>query len=159
MESYAEMRQRHQEEFNALPVHYAFGQQQINEEMGKLGLCNGKDGRPTKKDLEQIIPIGAGGFMRKEDYHLFTEQNVRHCKEFNKAIVADETGEGFCYEMFLTELNNHEYGYTGDIGPAIAACGCSIQEINENDNLGHGLAKAVKEIIEWREKMEESGEW
>ena len=89
---YQELRQRQQKEFDALPLGFAFGDKQA--------------------DLDKIYSIGYGGYIQKKDAPLLHETRKRHDKELEDAIAADETGEGFVFEMFLYELDNHEYGYT-----------------------------------------------
>ena len=55
-----------------------------------------------------------GGYVQKKDADLLHQTTERHNKEMEAAIAEDKTGEGFIYEMFLYELDNHEYGYTRD---------------------------------------------
>ena len=105
---YQELRNRQQEEVNAFPMFFAFDQRQFAEGMRRLGL------RPS--DMNQVYAIaGTGGFYRKSDAPKLHEMFARHRKELEEAIAADKAGDNFIYEMFLTELSNHEYGYTGDV--------------------------------------------
>ena len=105
---YQELRDRQQEEVNAFPMFFAFDQRQFAEGMRRLGL------RPS--DMNQVYAIaGTGGFYRKSDAPKLHEMFARHRKELDEAIAADKAGDNFIYEMFLTELSNHEYGYTGDV--------------------------------------------
>ena len=46
--------------------------------------------------------------------------------------------------MFKYELDNHEYGYTGDAEDTIEALGLTWDEINSNENLLNGFKKACK---------------
>ena len=48
--------------------------------------------------------------------------------------------------MFLTELCNHEYSYTGDISETLDALNITAEEVNASAALQNGLKKAVKEI-------------
>jgi hypothetical protein len=101
---YQELRDRQQEEVNAFPMFFAFDQRQFAEGMRRLGL------RPS--DMNQVYAIaGTGGFYRKSDAPKLHEMFARHRKELEEAIAADKAGDNFIYEMFLTELSNHEYGY------------------------------------------------
>ena len=70
----------------------------------------------------------------------------RHRRELLDAIEADSTGEGFIYDMFYTELANHEYSYTMDLGEGIAACGLTVEQINADPALIRGLKKAADEL-------------
>ena len=56
MNRYAEMRKRQQEEVNALPIGFAFGNRQFEEMMRGWGL-------DPEKDLDKIYRLGnTGGF-------------------------------------------------------------------------------------------------
>ena len=55
-------------------------------------------------------------------------------------------GTGYIYQMFLYELANHEYGYTGDVTDTLDALGLTEDEIANSKPLLHGLNKAIKEI-------------
>lgn len=138
---YQELRERQQKEFDALPLGFAFGDKQFEEMMKGWGLDAKKD-----EDLAKIYSIGYGGYIQKKDSTLLHEIRERHDKEMEDAIVADETGEGFIFEMFLYELDNHEYGYTGDPEGALDALGYTADEVLENQKLKRGLEKAVQFI-------------
>lgn len=49
--------------------------------------------------------------------------------------------------MFYTELANHEYCITYDLTDTIYALGLSVDEINADKRLLHGLNKAVKQYL------------
>ena len=100
MNKYAELRQRQQEEFNALPLGFAFSRKQFDEMMQEWGL-------DPEKDLDKLLRIPGGGYVQKKDADLLHQTTERHSAEMAAAIAEDETGEGFIYEMFLYELDNH----------------------------------------------------
>ncbi len=140
MNKYAELRQRQQEEFNSLPLGFAFGQKQFDDMMQGWGL-------DPDKDTDKIYKLSdTGGFYKKTDAPLIRETFARHEKEMEEAIAEDKTGEGFIYEMFLCELDNHEYGYTGDIGDTLDALGYTAKEVLGNPRLKCGIKKAIIEI-------------
>lgn len=140
MNRYVELRHRQQEEFNALPLGFAFSNKQFDEMMRNLGL-------DPEKDVDKIYSIGAGGFVQKKDAELLHETHKRLDEEMAAAIAADETGEGFIYEMFLYELDNHEYGYTGELEETLDALGYTVEDINADKRLLRGLNRAAKEIM------------
>lgn len=140
MNRYAELRHRQQEEFNALPLGFAFSNKQFDEMMRNWGL-------DPEKDVDKIYSIGAGGFVQKKDAELLHETHKRLDEEMAAAIAADETGEGFIYEMFLYELDNHEYGYTGELEETLDALGYTVEDINADKRLLRGLNRAAKEIM------------
>ena len=142
MNAYAEMKKKHQQEVNDFPMFFAFSDKQFAEGMKSLGL--------EPEDTDKIYSLrGTGGFYRKSDSQKLHDMFARHEQERKDAIAADQTGEGFIYEMFDYELANHEYGYTRDISDAIRALGLSVDEINSNPKMLHGLKKARKEQEEW----------
>ena len=57
MNSYVEMKERHQKEVNEFPMKFAFSDEQFKKAMEELGL--------TEKDVDKVIGIGAGGFIKK----------------------------------------------------------------------------------------------
>ena len=138
MNRYAELKQRQQEEFNAFPMQFAFSQKQFAEGMVALGL------KPT--DTDKIYKAYGGGFYRREDAPRFKEMMERFDRELEEAIAADDTGDGFIYEMFLYELDNHEYSYTMDTEETLDALGYTAKEILGNPRLKRGIEKAVTEI-------------
>lgn len=139
MNAWEQLREKQQEEVNAFPIHYAFGIDQINRKIAELHL-------DPEHYQEQICGIGAGGFVLKEDYPALLAMFQRHQKEREEAIAADPTGDGFIYDMFLTELVNHEYGYTRAFGDTLEYLGFSMADIEADPRLTHGLVAAVKKI-------------
>ena len=84
MESYQEIRKRHQEEFDLLPIFFAYGNKQFKEGMQSFNL--------TMADVGLISTIGSGGYIRKTDSGLINDLMTAHDKEFDAAIDADKTG-------------------------------------------------------------------
>ena len=141
MNRYAEMRSRQQEEFNALPLGFAFSQKQFDEMMREWGL-------DPEKDLDKIYRIPGNGYVQKKDADLLRQTRKRHDTEMAAAIAEDKTGEGFIYEMFLYELNNHEYGYTGDMSDTLDDLGYTAAEVVADERLNRGIRLAHQKIIE-----------
>lgn len=112
---YQEMRNRQQAEVNAFPMFFAFNKQQFAEGMRKLGL--------SPSDTRQVCSIFGGGYCRKSDVAKLNEMFTLHRKELEDAIAGDKTGQGFICDMFLQELENHEYSYTGDVQETLDALG------------------------------------
>ena len=141
MNRYAEMRQRQQQEVNALPIGFAFSNRQFEEMMRGWGL-------DPEKDLDKIYKLGStGGFYQKTDAQLIRNTFNRHEEELQTAIKEDKTGNGFIYEMFLNELADHEYGYTGEYEDTLDAMGYTREEVQADKRLLHGLEKAAQKIM------------
>jgi len=141
MNKWKELKNKHQAEVNAFPIHFAFGQEQIDRKIKELGLS-----KDPKKRASQIVPIGAGGFVLKKDFQPLKEMFSRHAAERKAAIDADETGLGFIYDMFLYELKNHEYGYTGDETDTLEALDYTYEQVQKDPRLKAGLAAAIARI-------------
>lgn len=140
MNGYAELRDRQQQEFNKLPLGFAFSDKQFNDMMKGWGL-------DPEKDLDKIYRIPGGGFVQKKDHAHMHEVMDKHDREMQEAIAEDKTGDGFIYQMFLCELSNHEYGYTGEYDETLEAVGFTLEQVQADERLRHGLEKAAKKIM------------
>ena len=83
----------------------------------------------TPSDIDKILSIGSGVYIRKTDSAAFTEMMARHAAEHQQAIDGDITGDGYIYQMFAYELANHEYGYTYDLDDTLEAAGVTLEEV------------------------------
>lgn len=144
---YEKLKEKHSKEFNKFPIKFVFSESQFKEAMKDLGL--------TEKDTDKITGIGiGGGFIRKSDVQAFNEMNKRHRQEEKDAIKNDLTGEGYIKDMFEYELANHEYGYTNNIDDTLIALGLTIDNINNDERLKHGLDLALNRYREYEEEEE-----
>lgn len=139
MNEYKKLKNRHQEEYNALPKFFAFSEEDFEKGMLALGL------QPI--DINKIYQTQTGMFFRKEDETLFTETIQRFHDELQKAISEDETGDNFIYQMFYTELINHEYAFTEDPEDALTALNLTWEKVQADPRLKHGFEKASKKIL------------
>ena len=77
METYQELKARHEKEVNALPLGFAFSEEQFEEMKLKLGV----------KENSELYRLGnTGGFYRKVDSELIHGTFKRHAEERRKAI-------------------------------------------------------------------------
>jgi len=139
MNKYVELKNRHQKEVNELPIKFAFGIDQAAKVMKEFGL--------TTNDTDKVLRINGGGLYLKTDSKLVSDTFQRHIEEFNESIRNDIKGDGFVKDMFLYELRNHEYGYTGEIGETIISLGFDYDEIASNKKMMNGLTLA-REVID-----------
>lgn len=153
MESYKELRARQQQEVNDFPLGFAFGNKQFEEMMERWGLDAKKD-----SDLAQVASLFGGAYILKKDVPAYKDMCRRHHEELAAAIEADETGEGFIYQMFLQELNAHEFGYTGDTSDALESLGYTAEQVVGDPKLKRGIEKAVTEIYRFEEEREKQQE-
>ncbi|MBR1620271.1 hypothetical protein IJ674_10330 [bacterium] len=143
-ETYQEMKNRHQKEYNDYTkncVFFAFSNKQFDEGMQKLGL------KPDETD--KIYSIGHGGFILRTKSKEHNELFLRFAKEKQQAIDNDKDGTGFIRQMFEYEMNNHEYGYTRDITDTLDAVGYTAEEIATDEKLLNGFKIARKTVIDW----------
>ena len=139
MNQYADLKQRQQQEFSAFPMQFAFSDQQFAEGMAALGL------EPT--DTDKIYKAPGGGFYRREDGPRLYDMMGRFDRELQEAIAGDQIGDGFIFEMFLYELGNHEYDVTMELNETLDALGYTMEDIQADPRLCHGLERARLEIL------------
>lgn len=135
MNKYIEMRKRHQEELEAFPSFFAFSHERFNEGMVSLGL--------DPKDTDKIICGPAGMYFRKSDKQRLFDMMDGFAADMKNAIAEDKTGDGFIYDMFRFELENHEFGYTEDLSTTLDALKYTLSDIKADKRLLHGMQKAL----------------
>lgn len=135
MESYRQMKERQQKEFNAFPLAFAFNEDQFEQGMNRLGL--------DVSETDKVIGIGAGGFMRKSDESAFDAILERFDKETHDAFMNNDSA--WAEKAFYWELANHEYCITLDTEPALTACGMTLDEVKAVPHLWKALRRAMNE--------------
>ena len=131
MSKYTDLKSKHQKEVDAFPLGFAFNDTQFNEMMARWGL------KPT--DVREILSIGYGGYVRKDDAKAMNEMFARHEAEL-KAAMQDPD---FAFEAFDYELGNHEYCYTYELDDTLDALGLTIDEINSDPIMADALKRAI----------------
>lgn len=119
MESkYLQHQKSFNDEFSKLPVFWAFGNDQFNEGVKKLGLA--------ENDFDKICRIQGGGFLLKSAKQDYIEFFQKRDKELNE-ILSDENEmiEAIAYEMM-----NREYFYSYDKDDIFDALGIEQNEKN-----------------------------
>lgn len=143
--TYEEWKDTKQKEFDALPLFFAFNDQQFKEAMEERGL--------TENDTDKIYKLGYGGFYLRTD-----AQKIR-----DFILKPDELPElmkdhDFAVSAFLYEMKNHEYAinrYQRDFD----VCSCFTEhepEFKDNKDYKDYLQEAGHE--EWIELYEEARE-
>ena len=136
---YDEIKEKHQQIVNDFPFMFAFSNEQFKSGMEKFGL--------KETDTDKIISIGGGGFIRKTDLNAYNEMWDKIRKEQNELIEADKTGDGYIKDMFVSELENHEYGYTYELDDTLDALELTYEKVMSTPNLKHGLELSRKEVL------------
>lgn len=143
MNAYKMMKERHQQEFNAFPMFFAFSEKQFEEGMKKLGL--------NPSDTDKIYSFGStGGYFRKSDAPALHKMFERHRQEMKKAMEEDDN---FLFDMFYYELGNHEYIITCSVEDTLDALGLTADEVNSDPRLLKALNEACKAQREWYAKQ------
>ena len=137
MNLYEELRCKQRREVESLPLAFAFGQKQFQDMLRNWNL--------TEDDCDQVLSLGAGAYIQRKDEEKLRVFD-RHQSELREAIAA-ENGSEFACDMFQYELQNHEYGYTGDISDTLDALGFTLKQVMESCALLTGLNKASRKII------------
>ena len=140
MSKYLELKNNNQKRFNDFSKKYiywifAFGSKEFENKLKEHNL--------TKND---IISIGAGGFIKKEHKELYLqEMNRLNENDAFKQIKHDDLE---VKKAFIYELANHEYCITGYLGDALDALGTTEEEIKKDPRLKKILKEAVNEYLE-----------
>lgn len=116
MNKYREYKKLWEKEINAFPMMFAFSKKQFAEGLQKLAVS-----------VEEVISIGAGGFIRLSDKEAF-ETLVDSLDEKLKTSLEDDE---FVFQMFEYELGNHEYCISGNNEEVLRACGLGIESLND----------------------------
>lgn len=151
IETYAQMSARHQQEFNSFAenrVHYAFGREQINALLEKLGAKSVEDLRG------KYVSIPGGGIISVEDYPKLLLLFKRQGEERKKMRTVGKR----LYEMFYSAMANLEYIITGDDGEILEYCGISVEEFNSDKRYGKAWNKAYNEYMAQYERKGEEEE-
>ena len=145
METYQELKARHEKEMNALPLGFAFSGEQFEEMKLKLGV---------KENCELYRLGNTGGFCRRADSELIHGTFKRHAEERRNAIFA-KTGINADYvqDMFYYEMCNHEFGINWD-GKAevLSACDLTEKQLDSIPELKQAWKAAKKKYYAAAEK-------
>ena len=137
---YDEIKEKHQKIVDDFPMKFAFSDEQFNQSMKELGL------KPN--DTDKVVSIGGGGFIRKTDVKKYYDMWEELRKEHNDLIKADKTGDGYIKDMFVSELENHEYSYNHELDETLNALELTREQIFNSPALSHGLELAKKEVLQ-----------
>lgn len=139
---YEELKAKHQEEINKLPVYFAFGNEQLQERADELGFESIDD------MINNVVGIGAGGFCKKEDYQNITNTFKKHNEELKENLKNDE----FLQSAFEYELANYEYIITYDISDTLRSLGITLKEYQENERYQNIMKVAISNYKKEMEK-------
>lgn len=132
---YIELKKRQQQRMSDFLDQYAFfafNNDQLEKGLQKLGA--------TKED---IVSIGAGGFITADQVQTYCKMLMKHAAERQEALDNPETGAMYAFQMFLCELADHEYTWTQDTEETLEALGYTNEDVESNPKLKAALKKAM----------------
>lgn len=119
METYAQLKERQQREFNTLPIGAAFTQEGFARMLEGWGLHD------TPEDCKRIVSLGSGCYMQKKDLPALDAMSERHRKERATLFLSAEAFK----EALKAEMRNHECQLSGEWSEALEALGLTEQEL------------------------------
>lgn len=130
---YLEIKERQKKEVDNLPLYFAFGDRQLKERADELGFASVDD------MIKNIVGIGAGGFVKKEDFNSVIDTFKRHDEEMKEALK-----DNYILQQALEyELANHEYIITYDIDDTLRSLGITREQYENDDRLKNIMKLAI----------------
>lgn len=122
MLTYKEYRDARQEEFNSLPIFFAFSRDQFRECMEERGL--------TENDTDKIYSLGSGGYYLRTDADVIREY-------FNKPDELSDLMKDydFAKSAIYHEMCNHEYGINWQGDWDVMSCFGNVEYVDAADDL------------------------
>lgn len=132
---YTTLKDAWQKRYDEFPMGFAFSEQQLQEQLEKLGV----------KSKEDVVSIGVGGgFIRKTDIDAFKQMT----KEVHDEQVKARDDDEYLYQMFVYEMGNCEYQLTYDT-QYVLEMGCNMRISDLKDaRVAKIWNKAKKDFIQ-----------
>ena len=130
---YVNLQDKHQAEYDAFPMIFAFSNEQFEEGLKKLNTAP-----------KEIVSLGYGTYIRKADISDFEKMVTRLNNEKSEML---NNNDRYTYQAFLYELANHEYGYTYDIEPTLQALNLTADQVANDHRLVSILNDARTEYL------------
>lgn len=143
METYSQMKSRHQKAVDNLPMYFAFGDRQFNELRERLGF------ETEEEMLKNVFTLGAGSIILKKDKELVMSTFEQNSKEMDEAMKDDD----FLLSAFEYELGNHEYVITYEIDETLDALGIDPEEYANSERMRRIMKQAKINYLKEMEKF------
>lgn len=139
MSKYLEIKNNNQKRFDDFSEKhiywvFAFSNKEFDEKLKEHNL--------TK---DNIISIGAGGFIKKEHKNLYLKEMNRLYK--NDAFIQVKNDDAEVKKAFIYELANHEYCITYNLDDTLDALGITFEELKNDERLLKIMNQARKEYL------------
>lgn len=147
--SYAEMQDTHQKEVNDFPFIFvfAFSESEFIKKMSEEIIKRKPNctGIKTMNGISKHVQsIGGGGYIFKEDYVEMNKMFDHHAAERS----CFQKKEDNLVDAILSEMNNHEYGYTMDPYDTLIALGRSYDDFENDPVFNRAWVKAQKKCFD-----------
>ena len=139
---YTDLKMKQQDEFNKFPLMAAFNDKQFEEGMKQLGV----------KKVSELYSIGGGCYIRKKDSNKLQDLLNKQQKELKEFLKDDDNLK----DMFVYEMQNHEYQLTGDDEEVIRGCNLAYKTVMEDERM---LDIYNQARAEFHKLCEENGWW
>lgn len=143
LENYKELKKRHEKETNSLPIYFAYGQQQINELIKKLGF------ESEEELIKNVFTIGGGSIVLKSDKEKVLNTFKRHNKELKENLQDND----FMQNAFEYRLANHEYIITYELEPTLYALRITLEEYYNDSRMQNCMKLAIANYKKDMEKL------
>jgi hypothetical protein len=120
--SYSDFKLAEREAIDALPIEFAFNDDQFHDMLKKFGL--------TLDEKDKLRRIPGGGFCLATDAKMIVETMLSWSRMLSEIIKTDDE---FTVDALRYELDNHEYGYTGEPDDALLELGLP-SDVNKLDD-------------------------
>ena len=120
--TYSDFKLAQRESIDALPIEFAFNDDQFHEMLKKLGL--------TLSEKDKLRRIPGGGFCLATDAKMIVDTMSSWSRKLTEMINSDDD---FAVDALRYELDNHEYGYTGEPDDALLELGLP-SDVNKLDD-------------------------
>ena len=120
--SYSDFKLAEREAIDALPIEFAFNDDQFHDMLEKFGL--------TLEEKDKLRRIPGGGFCLATDAKMIVETMLSWSRKLSEILKTDDE---FAVDALRYELDNHEYGYTGEPDDALLELGLP-SDVNKLDD-------------------------
>ena len=119
--TYCDFKLAERESIDALPIEFAFNDDQFHDMLNKFGI--------TLEEKDKLRRIPGGGFCLATDAKRIVETMLSWSRKLDELIASDDD---FAVDALRYELDNHEYGYTGEPDDALESLGLP-SDVNKLD--------------------------
>lgn len=120
--TYSDFKLAERESIDALPIEFAFNDDQFHEMLKKFGL--------TLSEKDKLRRTPGGGFCLATDAKMIVDTMLSWSRKLTEMINSDDD---FAVDALRYELDNHEYGYTGEPDDALESLGLP-SDVNKLDD-------------------------